>query len=301
MKYPSPTIRVILTAIAILLLASCVFTDLQPSDTRAKEQKPEVSIANTANHKDEVPKLTSTSGHTSSDSSEGVKNKKPNEDKALIVNEKIANYTFYLAVVAALQFIAMAIQAIFLCKTLGATKEAANAAQKAAEAAELTAQSSIGAELPRFVVTSMVLRQASPSPYVTITITNHGRTEAIVTGECAIFRKEPSLPPNPRYPISTQKFIDFGQTIQCGESYQIGIPVSAEDITGPVDGSNSFIVWAFGFIKYRDFLNKKHIYGFVGGASLPSTTKGVITAIDGIHFQQQGPSAYTYSKYADND
>jgi hypothetical protein len=95
----------------------------------------------------------------------------------------------------------------------------------------------------------------------------------------------------------TEKLIDFGKTIKSGESHQIGVLVPTGDITDSTNGSNYSIIWGFGFIRYRDFLGRNHVYGFVGGASIPSTYKGVITAIDGIHFQQQGPTAYTYNKY----
>ena len=181
---------------------------------------------------------------------------------------------------------------------LNVSRQAAEAAKKSAEAAELTAQAALGVELPRFVVTSMKLIWNGTEPHISITLTNHGRTEAVVTGECLIYRKEPALAPHPRYPISSQKRIDFGKTIKTGESHIIRESIPSGDICA---NSDSPIIWGYGYIKYRDFLGKIHTSGFVGGASMQSCGRDVNVGRVGVDFEQQGPAAYTYEKYEENE
>lgn len=207
-------------------------------------------------------------------------------------------FTGCLAAIGLMQLIVFGLQARRLRQTVEATKEAADAAKKSADAAELTAQAALGVELPRFVVTSMKLIWNGTEPHISITLTNHGRTEAVVTGECLIYRKEPALAPIPRYPISSQKRIDFGKTIKTGESHIIRESIPSNDICA---NSDSPIIWGYGYIKYRDFLGKIHTSGFVGGAPMQSCSRDVNVGRVGVDFEQQGPSAYTYEKYEGNE
>lgn len=175
---------------------------------------------------------------------------------------------------------------------------AIEATEKAANAAKISADAALGVELPRFVVTSMRLEWDGTEPLISITLTNHGRTEALITGECLIYRKEPALAPNPRYPMHTQRRIDFGKIIKTGESHTIKESIPTDDIN---KDSDIPIIWGYGYIKYRDFLGGKHTSGFVGGASMQDCGRDIYAGRVGVDFEQQGPAAYTYEKYDDSE
>lgn len=221
---------------------------------------------------------------------------KEKEEKKTL-DSRLVFFTACLAAIGLMQLIVFGWQARRLRQTVEATKEAADAAKKSADAAELTAQAALGVELPRFVVTSMKLIWNGTEPHISITLTNHGRTEAVITGECLIYRKEPALAPHPRYPMHSQRRIDFGKTIKNGESHIIRENVPTDDISA---NSDSPIIWGYGYIKYRDFLGKSHSSGFVGGVSMQNCSRDIIAGRVGVDFEQQGPATYTYEKYEGN-
>lgn len=284
----------LVVAILLLLCGVGVCDESQPSSFRTEKQKPEINKTYSATRQDKKSETAIVARQPTTNSPQDGTNTQPPEDKNLIVNQKIAKYTGYLALLAFLQFVAMAIQAVFLCKTLGATKEAANAANKAAEAAEMTAKAAIGVELPRFIVTSMRLDWSETGPYIIVYLSNQGRTEAIITEECLIYSKKPALAPHPRYPIHFQRRIDFGKVVKSGNPCIIKENIPIKDIS---ENSDSPIIWGYGYIKYRDFLGKIHTSGFVGG--VPMQSCNVVGAT--VLFEQQGPAAYTYEIYEENE
>ena len=173
---------------------------------------------------------------------------------------------------------------ILLWKT---NKKSIEAAKKAADAAQKTADAVIGVEIPRFIIASMDISHRYQGVFVNVNLSNRGRTEAVIVRECLVCKESPELPPKPRYPISCVNKIDFGTIIEPGETREIEQKVFISD------PPTSRIFWAYGYIRYRDFLGKIHRFGFAGGTvSHMGLKEG-----DCFGLKEEAPPAYTYCEY----
>ena len=185
-------------------------------------------------------------------------------------------------------------------------KDASLTAQKAAAAAEKSANAALGVELPRFVaanihffVRDINVDDGVHSCEVRATFLNHGRTEAVITQECLVWKLDSALSPKPRYPIHSVTKIDFGKVVGATQPvvmscvFSVAAPVVEAIKTGQT------ILWVYGFIEYRDFLQKRHRTGFVGGFVPPAQAWAIDTPVG--TFAQEGPPSYTYNQYEVED
>ncbi len=267
----------LVVAILLLLCGVGVCAESQPASSRAEKQKPEVNKTYSTSHQDKKTEVIVVPIQPTANNSQNGTNTQPPEDKNLIVNQKIAKYTGYLALLAFLQFIAMAIQAAFLSKTLDATKEAANAAQQAAEAAELNARAAIGIELPviRAITTDMVytskligdtepyggiVNDGPPTQYSAvgcIRFENHGRTPAFPDKLVVGWKVTDKLPEIPHY--TTTSNLNHAEVIKAGDSFisdtHYGIELTDDEIKQTSE--NQAWLWFYGCLFYTDFMNTR--------------------------------------------
>jgi hypothetical protein len=127
-----------ITPVVVILIVLCTgsgIAEVKRPKTNAPE-KTENNKTQTPQGKTNQPFASVTSRQPHPQNPANAPNDKTVEERNINIQERIANYTKWLAVLAAFQFLAMFVQAIFLRKTLGATKEAADAAKKSAEVAE---------------------------------------------------------------------------------------------------------------------------------------------------------------------
>lgn len=238
----------LIVVLTLLLCGYVTFAGSQPTSTLTEKQKPEIQKTYTANPQDKIaPSLRATSQPPANNSSNSEKQQPP-EDKNLMINGKIATYTGYLALLAGLQFIAMVIQAFFLCKTLGATKEAANAAQDSADGLAMIERAYVFAAI-RMEEWKLV-----------VDLKNHGKTPAILKS-LYVTRK---FHPTPPQEIDTRpkSTIPDGVVIGCNEVWPASISPWLSDSERKMLEQQDFKLFCFGVVEYLDVLNQTRTTGF---------------------------------------
>ncbi|MGF6782138.1 hypothetical protein [Paraburkholderia sp. GAS334] len=186
-------------------------------------------------------------------------------------------------------------------------RQAANAAAQSALAARLSAEASVAAEQPRWIVSDMRLLLEDMNPNtarrggrLVVTLTNHGHTAAEVTRAALCWKLVAQLDPKPRYPGGA---IDdpgaFGNIVKQGESYSLAesLSLSGDDVDCIRKGGTH--LWVFGYVAYRDFLDHHWRKGFVGVLD-PTSTRWYPTSGNGGGTLRQpgllaGAEAYTYT------
>ena len=191
------------------------------------------------------------------------------------------------------------------------TQRSLHIAKESANAATMSAQAAIGVELPRFVVSNIQLsvtdssiRTNSGIFTVETQLANHGRTEAVITVDCLNYEICEWLDPKPAY--LEQRSLGFGTIIKPAEQHRIECQIPAVELDGISNGRGQTTLWVYGFIEYRDFLEKLHETGFVA-AWIPPEDR-FMKAMDFMDstnismgtFVQEGPEAYTYNRYTKN-
>jgi hypothetical protein len=98
-------------------------------------------------------------------------------------------------------------------------------------------------------------------PGAEITFVNYGRTPAFLTQSCIQFTKG-NLPNKPNYNTITNMM--FGETIESKGKYTFTHNHGHDLGRGHIDEiiNGRMILWLYGFIAYRDFLNRHHKVGF---------------------------------------
>lgn len=163
-------------------------------------------------------------------------------------------------------------------------KDSVEVARRAATAAELAAQASIGVQLPRLAARFMKLFEPSQPhggyrPFdtpivsgdprdwsqVSVQIFNIGKTTAIVTAECIDYFVGPRLPKVPKYTMVLPSPVD--NVIEADGSMDLQITnyfihLTAEQRNAMKTIELSHRLWVYGFIRYTDFLDKPHEYRF---------------------------------------
>jgi len=163
-------------------------------------------------------------------------------------------------------------------------KASVAAAQRAAEAANLSAQASINVQLPRLAARSMSLYDPS-QPYggyrpfdhlivvgfpqewcqVGVRIFNIGKTNAVLTEECIDYFVGPRLPKNPKYtnilPSPADHIIeaDGSMELQIANYF---IHLTDEQRNALKTTEMSHHLWVYGLIRFTDFLGNPHEYRF---------------------------------------
>jgi hypothetical protein len=239
-----------------------------------------------------------------SSSAHQADHKSDNISEAEKADDRIARYTLWLAILTGGLVVASVVQGYFLLRSDKIARIAANAA-------DLSAKAAIGVELPRFVLRKIVMptldaipRQALQSASLYITFANHGRTAAVILAECFEWRVAKSLPDEPSYNTANTNPVDLGTVVEgAGTEYEmrwardglcsIGRPIEVEEENGVISGDE--ILWIYGFIAYRDFLQKRHMQGFCAYLEILRSLEDPDTLLR-LRFVEGGPPAYTYTK-----
>lgn len=176
-------------------------------------------------------------------------------------------------------------------------REAAEAANRSAEAASLQARAMVGTELPRLELGHVHLadadqsvRQALRAPSVELRFANYGRTTALVLEKCVEVRLGQTLPPDPAYDcaeaLPVVEAVESGESVGAAAQRRLG-ELSESQIQGLLTGLNK--LWVYGFVRFRDFLGMEHRLGFCLRWTPPKGEASI-----GGSFVQEDPGAYIY-------
>lgn len=139
--------------------------------------------------------------------------------------------------------------------------------------------------------------QNRPFKY-SIAFGNHGRTPAIITGDCLVFTTKAALPPGPRYPLGSVVKLDQAIVVEKGDEYLIERQptLSAEEWERVFRRES--ILRVYGYIEYLDFLKVERRDGFcLTFDPIPDKVYPTIPMTpSNERWLQEGPAAYTYSK-----
>jgi hypothetical protein len=177
----------------------------------------------------------------------------------------IDRYTLLLAGFTGLLVLISVWQGYFLLRADKTARGAADAATKAAEAADLNARAAIGVELPRLElfraswgsgVMSAVDKLQGGN--LTVILRNYGRTGAHIIEDCitADIPEYDFMPDDPTYPVFGVEKAEIGKVIEPTEGHLIFgqgkltiLPSQADSV---LRGEKTLYV--YGYVKYRDFL-----------------------------------------------
>jgi hypothetical protein len=209
--------------------------------------------------------------------------KSANKEAAKVsADDRIADYTEWLAVLTGGLVVVSAVQIGFLIR-------ADKTARISANAANLSAQAAIGVELPRLLVSKVDFPYMSGSGRykISITITNYGRTPAYLTHETAEMR-DGLLPDVPDYAnivnLGPGALIekDTTRTLFARDINQLSVFDQAQF-------AENRLVWVYGIINFRDFLDNPHAARFCFRLE---RQEGPGLSLIPIHY---GPKGYTES------
>ena len=165
-----------------------------------------------------------------------------------------------------------------------------------ADAAKLSADAALGAELPIFAPSNIgaaFLKKGSAARHV-IQIANIGKTPAIILADCIDVYVGKALSKEPEY-RSGQHLLLEHQLHKEG-NYSVSRPADVDEVCWGAILSGETYLWLFGYIDYIDFTGNVRRYGFCFGAqptySLMYTTMEP-NNVKWIHF---GGNAYNYHK-----
>lgn len=176
--------------------------------------------------------------------------------------EALADYTLALVIVAALQFVAMAVQAVYLGRSLYWTRISFQTTERA-----LTRQ-----RIPIIFIGSVSFRQVSMGPFVTPAVTytfrNYGSTPAFIKRVCVQCTLYPTLEVGPRYPTPEVQMPD-GFAVGASEERAMGEVRYMSMMDGPdvaelvqygrFAGSRFFF---YGKATYSDIFDDEYTLGF---------------------------------------
>ncbi len=207
----------------------------------------------------------------------GEHNKKANTDWwSMFPTYVIAGFTVVLAISTGGLWYFAAKQSRDIKKSIEFLKQSADAAKKSADAL-------VAVEQPIFIIEKINISKNLDE--YSVSFGNHGRTPAIIIGDCFKLKLEKSLPPTPRYPLESLGKIEFARIVEKGHEYKISRkPTITEEDWNRVIKHNT-ILWVYGYIDYLDFLKTERRDGFC--IALDPSDRWVIN---------KGPAAYTYSK-----
>jgi hypothetical protein len=196
-------------------------------------------------------------------------------DRKLVkFNDDLANYTLLLAVVAILQFFALAVQTIVLARTLRATAVAARAAKESAD-------SSVLVQRPYLYITGIDFR-IEDEVGVTYRIENIGATPAILQQTSIQLRCLRTLPPVPDYsaPRTWRDRIVYNKEPIIDHGLRCIVPATERVFVG----GGGYTAYFYGYFLFLDFFGKTRQIGFC-------------YAFDGdMMFTRAGGNAYNYDR-----
>ncbi len=159
-------------------------------------------------------------------------------------------------------------------------ENSAKAAQFSAEAAANTVKAIVARDQPRWLVAEMAMKlntiaQNNPqwTGIATVTLENVGRTIAEVT-ETAIGVGFGSPPPVPDYAGCRKTQSGFGSTVMPDANKKIALAIPADvhlDAAKIEAVTGGGPIWLYGYVVYRDYLDREWIKGFIGFPSSAMT------------------------------
>jgi hypothetical protein len=175
-------------------------------------------------------------------------------------NGRLTLYTWCLALIAALQFAALIVQAFFLWKTLRIARESADALP-ALERAYIFVKPKIS--LPLALGWNAGAELADRTVSIKYSFTNHGKTPAIIKGIDARFDVSAEAPDNTEHQSSkaldNEAVVDAKRSSDPDEVF-IGRVISADEVKALKEGR--LHLWFFGSILYEDISQKPHVTRF---------------------------------------
>jgi hypothetical protein len=184
----------------------------------------------------------------------------------------IAVFTVILAIKTSGLFVETAGLRSAADKQAGDMKESIAAAQRAAEAAQLSAKAAVSVEIPHVYIDNLEFQESGVGnlaaqlqfPHVAISVKNYGRTPAFLGQLAAEMLIAPMLPDAPDY-SNTARDLPTGTVIEGSTSYDL--PTARLFNAVPIETIKDIIaertyVWIYGYIFYRDFLRNPHCLRF---------------------------------------
>jgi hypothetical protein len=160
-----------------------------------------------------------------------------------------------------------------------AAEKSALAAEKSADASFISVEASIAAQQPRWLVQDMYIYARLDYPENTTTrsiaveLTNHGSTSAEITRTVLRYRVADALAERPDYEGETDGMgqvdmakhgSEFGKITKSGETYTIYRALNLDAHQLAAIESGTFQLWAYGYVQYRDFLDRSWEKSFIG-------------------------------------
>jgi hypothetical protein len=179
------------------------------------------------------------------------------------------------------------------------TVSLANATRKAAEAADLSARTGAGVELPWLIVDQIHAQPFYNDIIATLTsndvwlaFQNLGRSDAVIVAECFVHHVGDALTSHPHYPPGAIRSKSFGESVGHRLKYETSFGLALPRKQAATIASGETILWLYGYLEYLDFLGHTYRSGF------SAALKPVV--IDGnpvsLPFRSEGPTAYTYKQ-----
>jgi hypothetical protein len=220
--------------------------------------------------------------------------------------QSLVNYTAALAIftaVLAISTVALwwATKGLrdFAAQQAADMKSSIAVARQAADAAKMSADAAVAADLPIFVVESKITIGRREGTY-SIPFGNHGRTPAVMMADCLVLELDKALPDKPRYPIHSLERVDRPRVVEKNHEYTVSRPASVSDADWDRILKRETILWAYGYIEYIDFLKIKRRDGFcLAFEPISSALYPTATPSDGI-WVQEGPEAFVYIRTTDS-
>jgi hypothetical protein len=188
-------------------------------------------------------------------------------DRKLVdFNGQLAVYTLCLALIAALQFAALVVQAYFLWKTLRLARVSADVARASAEVLPALERAYVFVKprisMPLAIGWHAGSDLAARTVSIKYSFTNHGKTPAVVRGIDARFDLSMDTPDNaeqPYKPLDNEPVVDPNRSTDPDEVF-IDRVISGDEVKALKEG-RAFL-WFYGSILYEDISKQPHVTRF---------------------------------------
>jgi hypothetical protein len=216
-------------------------------------------------------------------------------DKA---DDRIARYTFWLAMFTGALVIVSAVQIRYLIRADRTARISAIAARRSAIAAKKSADAAIAVDLPMVAVVGVELDPSSSNSAqrgdfppavksrIVVSFENFGRTPAALKKTCQNLRVCKTLPARPLYdgiePFPTGTVLKKERREQYATKFDFQL--SSEEVIAVHNEETN--LWIYGFIEYQDFLGSDHTIGYC--------TKWIKGGSGTGQFIEDGPKSYIY-------
>jgi len=128
---------------------------------------------------------------------------------------------------------------------------------------------------------------------ISVKYENFGRSPAIIVEKCIEWLVAPELPPQPIYKAIVVAANGDIVDRSANRQHSVGEDrIQFSDEVRLALDSHETNLWAYGFVRYRDYLNGEHCIGFCG-----RWEKGHADRNSPHRFLEEGPDEYRYKIY----